>query len=153
MKYSIDYYQREYRWEAKQVRELLDDLTQVFLADYEPGIARNAVGGFTHYFLGSIIVSQKDSESFIVDGQQRLTSLTLLLILLRNLQRSREDAVSIDDLIYSERYGERTFNARRFEQMIVDKIRSTILTEGTSPSSSRPWTRRWTALPTSSASD
>ena len=110
VKYSIDYYQREYRWEAKQVRELLDDLTQVFLADYEPGIAREAVAGFTHYFLGPIIVSHKNGESFIVDGQQRLTSLTLLLILLRNLQRDRADAVSIDDLIFSEKYGKRTFN-------------------------------------------
>ena len=35
---------------------------------------------FPHYFLGSIIISQKGSESFIVDGQQRLTSLTLLLV-------------------------------------------------------------------------
>lgn len=110
IKYSIDYYQREYRWEAKQVRELLDDLSGVFLEDFEPGIMRSEVARFTHYFLGSIIVSQKGSESFIVDGQQRLTSLTLLLILLRNLQRGRSDAVNIDDLVFAERYGERTFN-------------------------------------------
>ena len=74
VKYSIDYYQREYRWEAKQVRELLNDLSEVFLEDYEAGIARSEVARFTHYFLGSIIVSQKNSESFIVDGQQRLMS-------------------------------------------------------------------------------
>ena len=110
VKYSIDYYQREYRWEAKQIRELIDDLLGVFLEDYEPGIPRNAVAGFTHYFLGSIIISQKGNESFIVDGQQRLTSLTLLLILLRNLQRDRIDRVGVDDLVFSERYGARTFN-------------------------------------------
>ena len=110
VKYSIDYYQREYRWEAKQVRDLLNDLTEMFLEDYEPGVSRAKVAEFPHYFLGSIIISQKGSESFIVDGQQRLTSLTLLLILLRILQRGREDAVSIDDLIYSERYGAKTFN-------------------------------------------
>ena len=110
VKYSIDYYQREYRWEAKQVRDLLNDLCEVFFDDYEPGISRSEVARFTHYFLGSIIISQKDSDSFIVDGQQRLTSLTLLLILVRNLQRGREDAVSVDDLVFSEKYGERTFN-------------------------------------------
>lgn len=110
VKYSIDYYQREYRWEAKQVRELIDDLSQVFLNDYAAGIARNTVKRFTHYFLGSVIVSQKNSESFLVDGQQRLTSLTLLLILLRNLQRGRGDAVKVDDFVFSELYGERTFN-------------------------------------------
>ena len=105
VKYSIDYYQREYRWEAKQVRELLNDLTGVFLDDYQVGIARSVVKQFTHYFLGSIIISQKNSESFIVDGQQRLTTITLLLILLRNLQQGREDRVSVDDLVFAEQYG------------------------------------------------
>ena len=110
VKYSIDYYQREYRWDAKQVRELLDDLCEMFLEEYEPGIARTRVAEFSHYFLGSIIISQRDTESFIVDGQQRLTSLTLLLILLRNLQRGLDDMVNIDELIFSERYGRKTFN-------------------------------------------
>ncbi len=110
VKYSIDYYQREYRWEAKQVRELVNDLSGTFLEEYEPGLSRTKVADFPHYFLGSIIISQKGSESFVVDGQQRLTSLTLLLMLLRNLQGDRPDAVNIDDLIFSERYGRKTFN-------------------------------------------
>ena len=110
VKYSIDYYQREYRWEAKQVKELLDDLTGEFLSEYQAGLPRKAVKAFTHYYLGSLIVSQKKGESYIVDGQQRLTTLTLLLILLRNLQKEREDRVSIDDLVYSEQYGDKTFN-------------------------------------------
>ncbi|MCY4101750.1 MAG: DUF262 domain-containing protein [bacterium] len=110
VKYSIDYYQREYRWEAKQVRELIDDLSDMFLEEYETGISRHSVADFPHYFLGSIIISQRRGKSFIVDGQQRLTSLTLLLIVLRNLQRDRDDAVQIDDLIFSERYGMKTFN-------------------------------------------
>ena len=73
-------------------------------------VSRAKVAEFPHYFLGSIIISQRGSESFVVDGQQRLPSLTLLLILLRILQRGRQDAVSIDDLICSERYGAKTFN-------------------------------------------
>ena len=108
VKYAIDYYQREYRWEAKQVRELLDDLTEKFLEEYEPGIPRTDVKEFPRYFLGSIIVSQR-GDSFIVDGQQRLTTLTLLLIALRNLQQDRNDAVSIDHLIFSEQFGEKSF--------------------------------------------
>ena len=35
VKYSIDYYQREYKWHDKQIRELVDDLTEKFLEDYE----------------------------------------------------------------------------------------------------------------------
>jgi len=45
-----------------------------------------------------------------VDGQQRLTSLTLLLILLRNLQRNRADQVNVDELIFSERFALKSFN-------------------------------------------
>lgn len=110
VKYSIDYYQREYRWEAKQVHELIDDLSEMFLAEYEPEMATSKVQVFPHYFLGSIIISQRDGKSFIVDGQQRLTTLTLLLMFLRSLQREREDAVHIDNLIFSDHYGEKTFN-------------------------------------------
>ena len=36
-KYSIDYYQREYKWQTKQIRELIDDLVSKFLEGYEPG--------------------------------------------------------------------------------------------------------------------
>jgi uncharacterized protein with ParB-like and HNH nuclease domain len=78
-KYSIDYYQREYKWEAKQLAELVADLTAKFLELYAPEHARKDVAKYPGYYLGSIIVSQKGSHPFIVDGQQRLTSLTLLL--------------------------------------------------------------------------
>ena len=110
VKYSIDYYQREYRWESRQVQELLDDLTGTFFDAYEPGISRASVKSFPHYFLGSIVISQRDNENFIVDGQQRLTSLTLLLMLTGNLQRGSGHSANVNDLIFSEQYGERTFN-------------------------------------------
>ena len=85
-KYSIDYYQREYKWEAKQIAELVSDLTAKFLALYEPDHARKDVAKYPGYYLGSIIISQKGSQPFVVDGQQRLTSLTLFLTYLRRLQ-------------------------------------------------------------------
>lgn len=110
VKYSIDYYQREYKWGEKQARELIDDLTGKFLEDFQPAHERKQVADYPHYFLGAIIISKKDSASFIVDGQQRLTSLSLLLVLLRNLQRGRVDAVNIDELIVSEKYGQKSFN-------------------------------------------
>ena len=110
VKYSIDYYQREYKWQDKQVRELVDDLTGKFLEEHDPAHARKKVADYPHYFLGSIISSKKDTASYIVDGQQRLTSLTLLLILLRTLQKSRADQVNVDELIVSEKYGQKSFN-------------------------------------------
>lgn len=109
-KYSIDYYQREYRWEAKQLAELVADLTAKFLELYEPGHARKEVAKYPGYYLGSIIISQKGAQPFIVDGQQRLTSLTLFLTFLRRLQQGRDDRVNVDELIYSEKFGEKSFN-------------------------------------------
>eukprot|EP01036_Dinobryon_divergens_P013127 gene13127-17699_t len=96
VKYSIDYYQREYKWHEKQIRELVDDLSDKFLEEYQSTHPRSKVADYPHYFLGSIIISKKDSVGYIVDGQQRLTSLTLLLVLLRNLQRDHEKQVNVD---------------------------------------------------------
>lgn len=110
VKYSIDYYQREYKWGRKHIQELIDDLTSRFLDDYRDEHQRDQVSGYGHYFLGPIIISYKNNVNYLVDGQQRLTSLTLLLIHLRNLQKERSDQVNIDELIFSEKYGKKTFN-------------------------------------------
>jgi hypothetical protein len=109
-KYSIDYYQREYKWLGKQVSELIDDLAAKFLESYEPGHERDAVATYGHYFLGSIIVSDKDGNKFIIDGQQRLTTLTLLLIFLQHELQDAEQKGQIADLIFSQRFGKRSFN-------------------------------------------
>ena len=111
-KFRIDYYQRDYKWESKQVRELIEDLTSRFLLDYQPNQERKAVAHYGQYFLGSVIISNKDGDRFIVDGQQRLTSLTLLLTYLDGLQSDSpaEHRVEITNLIYSNQYGSKSFN-------------------------------------------
>ena len=109
-KYAIDFYQREYAWKERQVRELIDDLTGKFLDSYALSHSRHEVEGYGHYFLGSIVISRKRGQRFIVDGQQRLTTLTLLLIHLHRLQEDRDERVDIQNLVYSERYGRKSFN-------------------------------------------
>jgi hypothetical protein len=109
-KYAIDFYQREYAWQERQVRELVDDLTEKFLDSYEHRHARCEVEGYGHYFLGSIVISHKRGRRFIVDGQQRLTTLTLLLIHLHHLQAERDARVEIQNLVYSEKFGRKSFN-------------------------------------------
>ena len=69
----------EYRWETKQVAELIEDLAEKFRDDYQSGDPRSAVEDYGHYFLGSIIISDRDGRKFIIDGQQRLTTLLLLI--------------------------------------------------------------------------
>jgi uncharacterized protein with ParB-like and HNH nuclease domain len=109
-KYGVDYYQREYRWQTKHVAELLDDLAEKFLGSYEPAHERSAVEGYGHYFLGSIIISERDAKKFIIDGQQRLTTLSLLLIHLHRLLADPEQRGQLAELIFSQKFGKRSFN-------------------------------------------
>lgn len=111
-RYAIDTYQREYKWQTKQLIELIDDLCGKFLEYYEPDHERDAVAKYGHYFLGSIILSQKKGQSYIIDGQQRLTTLTLFLIYLHHRQRElpEEGRVPVSHLILSTTYGKKSFN-------------------------------------------
>lgn len=109
-KYAIDYYQREYKWETKQLAELLDDLASKFMESYESGHERGAVEKYGHYFLGSIIISDKKGQKFIIDGQQRLTTLTLILIYLHNALEDAEDKGLVAELIFSKKFGKKSFN-------------------------------------------
>jgi hypothetical protein len=109
-KYSIDYYQREYRWQTKQMEELINDLTDKFLESYDPRDERGVVETYGHYFLGSIIISDRDGQKFIIDGQQRCTSLTLLLIYLHRNLDDEEEKGQMADLIFSRKHGKRSFN-------------------------------------------
>lgn len=109
-KFSIDYYQREYRWETKQVTELINDLSDKFLDSYDPTDERSAVENYGHYFLGSIIISDKEGRKFIIDGQQRLTSLTLMLIHIYRQLDDEDQKAQLADLIFSQKFGKRSFN-------------------------------------------
>jgi uncharacterized protein with ParB-like and HNH nuclease domain len=109
-KYRLDYYQREYSWDTREVEELISDLEAKFLLSHEPDHTRPQVADYPHYFLGSIVVARKEGVWSIIDGQQRLTTLTLLLICLNHLQQSHSEKVPLDTLILSAPYGQPSFN-------------------------------------------
>ena len=69
-------------WQRKHIEELIDDLTSEFLDYYEPGHSRPAVAEYGAYFMGSIVLAGR--ENAIIDGQQRFSSMTLLLMYLNN---------------------------------------------------------------------
>ena len=77
--FGIDFYQREYRWEQKQVQELVNDLRDQFQQTWNPAKPDTPLNHQSMYFLGSIVVSKLGNDRNIVDGQQRITTLTLLL--------------------------------------------------------------------------
>ena len=84
-RFDIDYYQREYRWERSHVSQLVGDLATAFLKRHR--VRAETIAGYERYFLGSIIINEHEGRRFIVDGQQRLTTITLLLIhVYRNLE-------------------------------------------------------------------
>ncbi|MHC1715188.1 MAG: DUF262 domain-containing protein [Acidaminococcaceae bacterium] len=111
-KFTIDYFQREYRWQEKHIKILLDDLTATFLKSFNPEHKRTEVANYQSYYLGPMVfsVNPDDGKKSIIDGQQRITSITLLLIYLNHLQKDNEQKVSISELIFSEKFGEKSFN-------------------------------------------
>lgn len=73
-------YQRPYAWGVEQTEELFDDLLGFLGTGTEP------IDDLNPYFLGSIVVIKEDHkpEAEVVDGQQRLTTLTILLAAIRS---------------------------------------------------------------------
>ncbi|MGB1121907.1 MAG: DUF262 domain-containing protein, partial [Flavobacteriales bacterium] len=67
---------------------------------------------YQSYYLGPVVFSAntEDGSKSIIDGQQRITSITLILIFLFHLQKNQDDSVQIKDLIFSEKYGKKSFN-------------------------------------------
>ncbi len=109
-KYTVDYFQREYSWGQKHIEQLVTDLTDAFLAYYDPKHARSEVENYNTYYLGPFVLSEKDGLRSIIDGQQRLTSLTLFLIYLHQAQKGHGSDESIESMIFSEKFGQKSFN-------------------------------------------
>ena len=105
--YELPYYQREYTWDTAQIQDLLDDFITEFSTYYQPGDDDTKVSSYGYYYLGSIII---DSASNLVDGQQRLTSISLLLIYLYHRLKSINPAVAYElrSYAYKKRLGEAT---------------------------------------------
>lgn len=109
-KYTVDYFQREYSWGQKHIEQLVSDLTTSFLNEYTEGDSREDGANYNNYYMGPFVISEKNGIRSIIDGQQRLTSLTLLLIYLNNLQKSLGQNEDIKDMIFSESRGVKSFN-------------------------------------------
>jgi uncharacterized protein with ParB-like and HNH nuclease domain len=121
--FSIDEYQREYKWERGNIDELLSDLQGKFFNHYREGDATSEVSQYGEYFLGSIIVSTRNGKNYLIDGQQRVTSLTLLLICLyRAAQQHGLPVVqTLAPLIFSDNLGQPRFNLDIPERLPVIK--------------------------------
>ena len=140
VKYTIHYYQREYLWQTKQVEELLSDLTEEFFEFYSPDDERIKVLDYGHYFMGSIVLTEDDNA--IIDGQQRLTSLTLLLIYLYHHLEDEKERADVLPLIYLRKAGAETFNIHVPEMPERDIIMNSLLHNVNLDTSKHPETIR-----------
>lgn len=88
--FRIPDYQRPYAWEREQAIQLLEDLVEALDR-----------GGDEPYFLGSIVLVKHKgvSDAEVIDGQQRLTTLTILLAVLRDLTEDDELSQNLEGLI------------------------------------------------------
>lgn len=95
--FRIPGYQRPYAWTTEQARELFEDLTGFMQSDGGP------VEEMPPYFLGSIVLikSETNPTADVVDGQQRLTTLTILLAAIRACV-GPERAAEVTPLIYEK---------------------------------------------------
>ena len=109
VKYDIDFYQRGFLWQRRNIEELLTDLIAEFNSDYSEEHVPSQLANYRHYFLGTIITISESGKKFIVDGQQRLTTLTLLLIYFHHLSKENPDIPNVSQLIYTEMFMHKSF--------------------------------------------
>lgn len=62
IKYNIDVFQREYRWERRHIEQLLVDFELKFFADYDGMHERKDVANYSRYYLGSVVICIKDGK-------------------------------------------------------------------------------------------
>ena len=81
--FTIPLYQRPYSWTTEESEEMLEDLLRAMEGSEE------TIDELLAYFLGSIVLIKGDEpDAQVIDGQQRLTTLTMLLSALRSLIKS-----------------------------------------------------------------
>lgn len=126
-KYTVDYFQREFKWEERHIEQLISDLTSAFMEYYRPTHLPKEVANYNSYYLGPFVVSVKDGQRSIIDGQQRLTSITLFLIYLNHLQKEMGISKILEPLVFSEMFEEKSFNIQVDER---EKCLNELYTKG-----------------------
>lgn len=88
--YYIDFYQRDYKWTKEPVERLLEDIFYRFTQEYQNykslDPSKEVISAkYPWYYLNTYVTNTIDGNVYVVDGQQRLTTLTLILMKLHHL--------------------------------------------------------------------
>ena len=82
--YHIDFYQRDYKWEKEPVEALFNDIYDKFRLAYKEETnqsleeIKKTTAQYPWYYLNTYVINVVEGKVYIVDGQQRLTTLTLM---------------------------------------------------------------------------
>ena len=103
--YYVDFYQREYVWKKETVEVLLQDIFYAFEQSYnqykDRELNSQTISLYNWYYLNVFITNEVDGKVYIVDGQQRLTTLTLIACKLyhitNNDKQTDQDAEQLAD--------------------------------------------------------
>jgi uncharacterized protein with ParB-like and HNH nuclease domain len=113
--YYIDFYQRQYKWNKEPVERLLEDIFYKFNQDYQkidnsidPELASQRIG---YYFLNTFVTNTIENKTFLVDGQQRFTTMTLILIQIYHMGKTFNSELVdwIKDRIYGNAGSKKNF--------------------------------------------
>ncbi len=110
--FKLDYFQRAYVWNPPQVRCLIEDLISCFIEEWSPRHRPEHALTYTPYFLGPFVSYVRDGERYLADGQQRIITLTLLMLRLRRLAKEQElpdTAFNLEFLVAKPAIGGRIF--------------------------------------------
>ena len=104
--YYIDFYQREYVWSKDTVEILLNDIFYSFELSYDnykdAELSQELLEKFNWYYLNIFITNNINGKVFIVDGQQRLSTLTLIATKLYHSTNNELLKVTLKYCIYGQ---------------------------------------------------
>lgn len=97
--YAIDLYQRDYTWTREHLAKLMEDFSAAF--ERWRDACRRGVAT-SPYFIGPLILQSREDAPYIIDGQQRLTTMLLLLMRVSRELGGRPPGREIETLIVRE---------------------------------------------------
>jgi uncharacterized protein with ParB-like and HNH nuclease domain len=105
--YSVPSFQRDYSWTESQVEQLWNDITETLDE------------GRSEHFIGSVVVNNsKKPELMLIDGQQRVTTMSILMCVLRNIAKEKGDE-QLAQTISNKYLGSLNLRNRKTESKLV----------------------------------
>lgn len=104
--YYVDFYQREYVWSKETVEILLRDIFYEFELSYnihkDEELTQEVLDLYNWYYMNVFITNKVDGKVYIVDGQQRLTTLTLIATKLYHIIDDENLKDTLKECIFSK---------------------------------------------------